>query len=174
VTRYQVKHTRNGQVCYGIVRSYGEEVEAAKALGLVIVDDAVLPTSCKIRDRALTDVEVKLPGRFDHEAGGWSDLGEYDAYVQDAWKAAKAVSDAVVNGVGIGSMFTIGVGDGSAHYVVVKINKKTCRVEWRGFCGDRYTDHHFGWGGTFKLEDVARYVESERAMTRLFSKKAKV
>ena len=169
--RYQVRFQQLDGTHYGIVRSYGPEVEAAKVLGLVIVEDAVLPKSYKVRDCALTDIEVKLPGRFDHATGEWTDLGEYDAYVQAAHKAARAASDAITTGVGVGSMFAIGVGDGSAHYVVVKVNKRTCRVEWRGFCGDRYTDHHFGWGGTFPLSDVVRYVEGERAMTKLFARK---
>lgn len=171
--RYQVKYTREGAVRYGIVRSYGKEVEAAKARGLLIVEDAVLPVAYEVREVDVVDVEVKLPGRFDHETGLWADLSEYDTYVQEAWKAAKAVSDAITSGVGVGSMFTIGVADGTAHYVVVKVNKKTCRVEWRGFCADRYYDHHFGIGGMFQLADVTRYVEQDRAMSKLFSKKAK-
>lgn len=172
--RYQVKFQGEDAIRYGIVRSYGKEVEAAKARGLLIVEDAILPVAYEVREADAVDVEVKLPGRFDNETGLWTDLGEYDAYVQEAWKAAKAVSDAITSGVGVGSMFTIGVADGTAHYVVVKVNKKTCRVEWRGFCADRYFDHHFETGGTFPLADVARYVEQDRAMSRIFSKKAKV
>lgn len=172
--RYQVRFQRAGTIHYGIVRSYGKEVEAAKARGLLIVEDAVLPVAYEVREADVVDLEVKLPGRFDSATGLYVDLSEYDTYVQEAWKAAKAVSDAVASGVCVGSMFTIGVGDGSAHYVVTKVNKKTCRVEWRGFCADRWRDHHFGMGGSFKLEDVARYVESDRAMARLFGKKAKV
>ncbi len=172
--RYQVKFQRNGATVYGIVRSYGKEVEAAKARGLLIVEDAVLPVAYEVRETDVVDLEVKLPGRFDNETGLWTDLSEYDTHVQDAWKAAKAVNEAIESGVGVGSMFTIGVADGTAHYVVVKVNKKTCRVEWRGFCADRYHDHHFGIGGTFPLADVARYVERDRAMSKLFAKKAKV
>lgn len=169
--RYLVKFTVNGKTRYGVAREHDKDAKALKARGLVLVEDAVLPVAYEVRESDVVDVEVKLPGRFDSATGLWTDLGEYDAWVQARYQEAKATSDAITEGVGVGSMFRLGVGDGYAHYVVVKVNKRTCKVEWRGFCADRWHDHHFGLGGSFPIADVARYINGERAMTRLFARR---
>jgi hypothetical protein len=45
-----------------------------------------------------------------------------------------------------------------------------CTVEWRGFGGgDRWTDHHFQWGGTFDMYDVKRYVISDSAWNKFLA-----
>lgn len=170
--RYLVRFEVKGETRYGVANEHSEAAKALKARGLVLVEDAVLPLAYEVREVDVTDVPHELPsGVFDMQTGTWSKLGEYDAWVHARYQEAKAASDAITEGVGVGSMFRVGVGDGYAHYVVVKVNKRTCRVEWRGFCGDRWYDHHFGSGGSFPIADVARYVNGERAMARLFAKR---
>lgn len=171
--RYQVKFQRNGKTIFGIVRyasSSDKDVQAAKARGEVIVDDAVYPVSYSVKESDLTDIKSEF-GSFDPKTREFVGGDELRQHVQAELKKAVEANEAVTDGVGVGSMFRVGVADGYASYVVTKVNKKTCKVEWRGFGADRYTDHHFGYGGTFKLDDVARYVEGERTMNRIFSKK---
>ena len=170
--RYQVKFQRDGKTFFGIARTYSldKQVIAAKANGETIVEDAVLPVAYRVKDADLTDVETVF-GTYDLMTGDLTGGDEYAQHVDAERKKAVVACEAVTEGVGVGSSFRIGVADGYAHYVVTKVNKKTCKVEWRGFCMDRWTDHHFGWGGTFPLASVARYVESERATKKLFSKK---
>lgn len=84
-----------------------------------------------------------------------------DLVIDIAWRErweeqAQKVNDALTR-FGVGAKFSIGVADGSANYVVTKVNKKTCVVAWRGFGADDYYDHHFGGGGTFPIADVSRY-----------------
>lgn len=170
--RYMVSFQRDGQTCFGIV-SLGSAkdpaVLAAKARGEVVVADAILPKSYFVRDADLTDIDGGTMGTYDMQ-GNLLTGNAYDMYVEAERKKAEVASLAVTQGVGVGSLFSIGVGDGTAHYVVTKVNKKTCRVEWRGFCLDRWTDHHFGWGGTFPVADVARYVEGGRKIAAIFAK----
>lgn len=172
--RYQVKFQRDGKTIFGIVRyasSLDKDAQAAKARGEVIVDDAVFPVAYRVKEADLTDIKSEF-GSLDPKTREFVGGDELRQYVQAELKKAVEADEKVKDGVGVGSMFRVGVADGYASYVVTKVNKKkTCKVEWRGFCADRWTDHHFGWGGTFKLDDVARYVESERATNRIFAKK---
>jgi hypothetical protein len=92
--------------------------------------------------------------------------------MNEEWKKARAISDRC-DGVEVGAMFSIGVADGSAWYVIVKVNPKTVDVEWRGFCPDRWRDHHFGNGGRFDKSDVERYVRADQGLKKLFARKEK-
>lgn len=160
--RYQVKWTKNGKTNYGIC------YEKPDANGNVVVADAILPVSYRVRESDLVDIDTDY-GRFDMATHEWVDQDEYQTYVAQQSKAADALSDSLPDGVQVGSLFSIGVGDGSAYYVVTKVNKKTCRVEWRGFCPDRYTAPILGWGGTVQISQIEGYVR--RAKAKLFSPK---
>lgn len=168
--RYRVKFPWGNKTKYGIVENYHPESKQAAKEGCVIVADAVTPDVYKVHESDLTDIPH---GKWDP-----SNPDEYDKYVQDAFDAAQKLNDRVCEEtpegeVAKGMMFSIGVGDGAAYYVVTKVHKVNCQVEWRGFCMDRWTDHHFGWGGKFPVDDVARYVGFNRGMRKLFgSKKA--
>lgn len=169
LARYLVKFDRAGKTVYGTVDDYSQAAKSAAARGLRLVNDATRPVCYEVHDAQLTDIEFALP-RYDAQ-GSLLEGDEFQQHVHTEYEAARKASDAIASGVGVGSMFKIGVGDGYAFYVVVKVNKKTCKVEWRGFCMDRWHDHHFGIGGTFPLSDVARYVEGERTINRLFARK---
>lgn len=44
-----------------------------------------------------------------------------------------------------------------------------CQVKFKREDGlDRYTDHHFGWGGWFQTKDVGRYVRAYRGIREIF------
>lgn len=151
--RYQVKWTdKKGDIRYGIIRNRDllnkKEYKNIPA-GYSIVDDAILPQALLVKDADLTDVPFSYPG-------------EFDKYVEKDAARAEKVSKALKGKVAPGALFSIGVADGHACYMVTKVNKNTCDVEWRGYGGgDRYTDHYFGWGrkGVAK-EDIQRYVRS--------------
>jgi len=147
--RYQVKWTdKGGNVRYGIYRSeyFFSKGEKRPKAGRAWVDDAILPVCHDLSEKVLTDVVLEFNG-------------EYDKYVEGQYEEALRVSDGLKGRVSVGSLFGIGVADGGAFYVVTRVGKKTCDVEWRGYGGDRYTDHYFGWGRRgVPIADVRRYV----------------
>ena len=153
---YQVKYTDPfGVLHYGIVDQYSSEAKEVAKRGACLVDDAVLPKATPVPESVLID----LPTTFD---------GEYAQYVAAAFSEAQTRANALTT-FGVGAMFSIGVADGEAYYVVTAVKGKRCTVEWHGFCPDRYHDHHFGWGGTFPVAEVKRYWDSKRAMEKLFA-----
>lgn len=169
---YQVKfvHPKTGKLVYGIYQKWDEEAKAAIARGNCIVADAITPECYEVPQSIIQDIPMRHGGKPEM-VEGWACWGEYDKYLRQQYSEAQKISDALPDGVHVGALFNIGVADGYAWYVVTKVNKQTCRVEWRGFGADRYTDHHFGWGGTFPIRDIARYVQRVRAAARLFGPK---
>ena len=156
--RYQVKFNWNGETRCGRVDSFAKPKPKK---GHLKVNDAVLPTYYELADKDLVD--IPFTADFDN--------CEYHKFVQKEYeKLAKLANKNPKKGVYANDMFKIGVADGAAHYVVTAVNGRNCKVEWRGFCGDSYYDHHFGMGGSFPKKDVQRYVESEKAMAKLFGK----
>lgn len=151
--RYQVKFNWDGEVRYGVVRDSWKN-NGVDEDGRVVVDDAILPRAYRVPESEIIDIE---------------DGDEYYQYIQDEYRKAREISDALPDGLHVGAMFSVGVADGEAFYVVTRVTKTTASVQWRGFNPDRYTDHYFGWGKTLPREDVERYVEQERALAKLFS-----
>lgn len=148
--RYQVKCTdAKGVTHYGIyIPRDGFNMNEYKDVpkGTALASDAILPVLWSAPESTIVDV----PLDFDNE---------YDKHVEAEYWKAQDVSDKL-RGFAKGKLFSVGVADGSATYIITKVNKNTCDVEWRGYGnGDRYTDHYFGWGrkGVAKA-DVARYV----------------
>lgn len=142
---YQVKWTdpKTGEIHYGrVVTGYGAIPPWQSHVG-----DAVIPVVHTIDNNILIDIPML-----------WSPIDEYHQYVDEQLEKAQKLSDSLPPGVHVGSLFNIGVADGYAWYVVTKVNKKTCKIEWRCFCPDGYTDHHFRGGGKFPIEEIERYV----------------
>lgn len=163
MSRYQVKfnHWEKGTT-YGVVEAYSPEAKKYAKQGVAIVADALLPETYLVKDADLTDIPME-----------WSatNKDEYTRYVETEFEKAQALSDSLGDGVKVGKLFGIGVGDGTAWYVVTKVNKKTVNVEWRGFCADRWTDHYFGWGRKgIPLRDIEQYVGRHDGLKKLFSK----
>lgn len=169
--RYLVKFERDGQTIYGIAETHAADAAKLQKKGLVLVSDAVLPTSYHVQESLLIDIPVEM-GRWDPETHDFVGQDEYHEYVKGEFRKAQEISAKVPPGVRAGKLFSIGVGDGSAHYVITKVTKTRATVEWRGFCMDRWTDHHFGWGRTVAIADVERYVKFEEGLRSLFGRKA--
>lgn len=142
--RYYVKWKDANGTHYG-VHEYNQD--DAKP-GMSLVSDAVLPTLWNVPTDSLEDIEANYDM---DEDGNFKD--EFFQYVQREWvKADKRSKEATSL---VGKLFGLGVADGLAWYVVTKENKKTARVEWRGFCPDRWTDQVLGYGGTFEKDRIA-------------------
>lgn len=144
---YQVKWTdKTGKVKYGIHREYDEKAGAFAKKGLAIVDDAILPECYLVPIKDLIEIPCI-----------WQ--GEFHLFVEAEEKKATEASDKL-KGCVPGKLFGVGVGDGSAWYIVTKVNKKTVKIEWRGFCPDRYVDRRFGMGGSFPKDQVEMFCAS--------------
>ncbi len=147
---YRIKYTDpKGVVHYGIVDSADEAAKRRFNQGVLRVDDAVLPTYMDIPVGAAIPVEFSTDYAND----------EYNKYLDAELEKAQRVSDRAGNGLRVGKLIAVGVADGSAWYVVTKVNKTTACIEWRGFCPDRWHDQVLGWGGSFpkrRIESLCR------------------
>lgn len=141
---------------YGIVDEYSDEAKKAKKEGFAIVEDLIRPRYYRVPEMALVDISFE----------------EIDKICTEELEKAQKKADSV-EGIKAGAMFTIGVADGCAFYVVTRVSGKTCFVEWRGFGGDRYYDHHFGSGGKFPVKEIERYVRVRQGLKKLFGKENK-
>jgi hypothetical protein len=171
--RYKVKWTDkvSGGIMFGIVDTYSDEAKKAKDEGLAVVSDAVLPKSYFVPEDDLIDIENVWPS-YNRETGQFEGGDAYEQHVQTMAKLAADLSDGLPDDkLRVGHSFRVGVADGFATYVVTKVNKKTCEIEWRGFCADRYTDQILGWGGTFQIDVILPQVQRERKMAKLFGGK---
>jgi hypothetical protein len=163
MSRYQVKWTDAAGTHYGIYveRKYASNKDTYKGVpaGVAVVEDSILPKLLTVPEKDLVD----LPCDFG---------GEYDKHVDAECEKAIKASDAITSGVAVGSLFFLPVADGKASYVVTRVGKATCDVEWRGYGGlDRYIDRWLGWGRKkMPLADIKHEVEGNRAMDKLFSK----
>lgn len=158
-SHYEVKWTdAKGQVQYGVARSdFDKEAKKWAKQGKLVVDHAVLPQAFVLPEAAVTDIPTGYPN-------------EYSEWVDHQSEIAHELSDALAPGVRVNKLFSVGVADGQACYIITKVNGTKCDVEWRGFGGgDRYTDHYFGWGRKgVAVRDVAQYVGRSDGMKQLF------
>jgi hypothetical protein len=159
-TLYNVHYTRSDtkQPSIGVVRYFGPILKPSKEEKAVlkrknlIVDDCLTPHSFEVNPARVKEASFE----------------EAEQFVEKAYKKAYKAAPKTF---GVGSLFSLPVGDGKAFYMVTAINRShgECTVEWRGYGGgDRWTDHHFQWGGTFDLQDVKRYVTRDQFLSKLF------
>jgi hypothetical protein len=158
---YRVKMTAHdtGEIVYGIVDRFHKRAESLFKTGRCIVEDAVLPTSYTV---FISDL-IEIPFGDDRNPD------EFTKFVEEAEAKAKMTSDDLGDVVAPGKLFTIGVGDGHAPYVITAVTPRTCKIEWRGFSPDRYSDQIFGFGGTFPKSIVAPFIHRQCAMKRIFA-----
>jgi hypothetical protein len=144
---YRVRFTDSeGITHYGTFDQYGKDAEKLAMAGIGAVDDAVFP----IRHETTLDQLAAIPFK------DWSDRrpDEYEEYVYKQFKKAVSLAEKNQSGeVQVNDLIALPVADGRAWYVVTKVNKKTVKVEWRGFCPDNYMDQRWGWGKTVPIED---------------------
>jgi hypothetical protein len=67
----------------------------------------------------------------------------------------------------LGRTVSFPVADGSAIYIITKINKKTVRLTWIDYC-DGYADRQFGReGGNYSLEDAQNRISFEDKWSKM-------
>jgi hypothetical protein len=169
--RYHVKSEYKGKPVFGVVDSYSDDAKRYAEQGILVVVDAVYPKSYAVPEASVVDIPYSLPkfkpGTFDIDP-----QDDYERYIEKERKQHEERARAAPEGLHVHKLFSIGVADGQAWYVVTKVNKKTVKVEWRGFGGgDRYTDHWLGWGGTFDRAKIEQMVLRNEALEKLFSRK---
>ena len=168
---YQVKftHPETGKTVYGqVVSSTLLPDEEKPQEGFLLVDDAVLPTCYEVPEDVLTEVPFEM-GKYDPATRKWEGQDEYQRYIQEQFEEAQTLSDALGDEFKPGKIFNTPVADGRAYYVVTKVNKKTCDIEWRGFCPDRWQDPVLGLGGRFPRENIESMVHRMDGLKRLFT-----
>lgn len=162
---YQVKFQRDGKTIFGIVEQYSDRAKKLAKEGAVIVSDAVLPVAYQVQEKDLIDIEMS--SEYDHKRGCMKD--EFSLYVADEFDKAKKLS-ASLKGLKPGKMFAVGVADGAAYYVVTEVGKKTCKVEWRGFCPDRWHCQILGAGGAFPVSAIKPQIQREETLNEIFGR----
>jgi hypothetical protein len=158
---YHVTAKFIGKKIYGIVEHYSEEAKNNWKLGFVVVADAITPQRYSIPVCDVTPVQPNM-GVFDGTE--WSGCDEVTQFVMNEAKKQTEFDEKNYNKFIVGRSFSVGVADGSATYVLTKVNKKTVHIEWRGFCMDRWTDHHFGYGGKFPRKEIEQYVSLHKPL----------
>jgi len=151
---------QSGEWKYGVVdRFSAASIQYYNDGQQVIVDDAIYPIHYVLNVDALTDISPTF-----------NPLDEYHEFIERERDAAHTYARSLPDGVHVGKMLTVPVGDGCAFYVVTKVNKKTVDIEWRGFSPDRWVDFRFRGGGREPKEVIEQLVGREDAMRRLFSR----
>jgi hypothetical protein len=153
----EVKWIEPGRgVQYGLASMYGpeEKFNERAARGVVLVEHAVFPYSFEVEEGLLVDLKGPF-GRMNADGVFWGGC-ECRNYVSLSMLLHEALQPSG-NAFAPGRMFTVGVGDGYAHYVVTAVKRVNCDVEWRGFSGDRWVARPFGYGGSFRRKDVEQY-----------------
>lgn len=157
--RVKLTVTTMGDTLFGILEKYGEEAEALWTEGKIIIEDAVTGNryAFPFKDCQIVPQPLTICGEHDPETN-YPITAEYDRYVNDAFKKAIETHVAAGEGVRKGKLCSVPVADGHAYYEITRVNKKTCRVEWRGFGLDRYVDRRWGYQSTVPLEDADMYL----------------
>lgn len=141
------------RVVYGLIQEYDEDAKIAE--GNYLIEEAVTGKPYVVPQKEVTTIPM---GEFVGGDALFDD--EFHRYMADEQKKAQDFSDNLPNDGKLhpGALFTVGVGDGYAWYVVKKVNRTTCEIEWRGFSGDRWMDcRRFGWGGKFPIKEIQPY-----------------
>lgn len=173
--RVRFQHPERG-LTFGIADMHCDEARDVGRQGRVIVAHAILPIRpFVVAEGELTECPLAVGGQGKRLAdlGIWRwGIDPFDDYValERLAHEIRAERNPAGRKVQVHDLFAIGVGDGSAHYVVTEVRGKNCRVEWRGFCPDRYIDHYFGWGRTAAMTDVARYTGRLAGLRSIFDK----
>lgn len=158
---YQVKFINQGELHYGTVDSYSPEAKQAALENKILVEDAIYPQYWTLEEKDISDVPI---GRFD-------DDDEYWQYVKRFHDNAINVSNSR-QGCKVGKLIKFQVADGYAYYVIARVNKKTVKLEWRGFSMDRYVEPVLGFEGTMDKERLEQIIGFEDNLTSLFGGKS--
>jgi hypothetical protein len=143
-------------------KTYYDDLEDLTGTGNVWFETALEGMWDIAPESELEEIKMELGA---DEKGLTAYVDEWHQYVDNEFeKARKNAPDEF----GVGSMLSLGVGDGQAWYVVTKVNKKTCQIEWRGFGYDRYVDQFLGYGGRFDVDRIKPLVQRRLALESIF------
>lgn len=172
---YQIKFRNKGTMkwFFGVFyKPYsGDELKLWEKSRIVLIADAVLPFNhqCHYDNLVIVDIPLSDP-KYNKKTGGFDPANDFEKYIVKEHEKAKAKA-AKATGLQ-DKLFKVHVADGYACYVVTKENKKTVRVEWRGFAGgDRYTDRVLGWECTIDKERIADMIRQEESLKAMFGPK---
>ena len=172
IWRYFVKWKKASGWNYGICR-HMDEKEMKKYPGKALVDDPIYPICYFVDEQALIDI-IPDQGKWNPKTMDFEGGDELTQLVSASYRAAQALEESLLGkGVVAHRLFAIGVADGKAWYTITNVDrkKKTCTVEWRGYCPDRWTDHWFGWGRkNVAFADVKLYLHRADAGHKLFGR----
>ena len=156
---YQVKFRIKGKKrwIYGIVSTFGKRAESLwNDFKMIEVEDVILP---KVYHFKYDDAEI-IPIAFDYPC-------ETSKYVDEQLKKAEKKSKAIKTGLK-GKLFHVNIADGFAYYLITEEKESTVKIEWRGFCMDRYYDQYFQSGGEFSKERISSIIEMDELMNSFF------
>jgi hypothetical protein len=134
----------------------------------LVIDDALRPRRHLVPEKRVMDIPPKIGVCVDWKTGKRKGDDELHRFLNREFQKARATARKV-RGVAPGAMFQVPVADGAAWYVVTMVRGKNAKIEVRYFSGDRYRDHHFSTGGWFSKDELAPYVQVERAAQKLFA-----
>lgn len=168
----------------GVARLYAsdqdEQVIAAAAQDKLVMDCMITPQAIAVPVDHLSPVKYTFNCEFKGKLAtlakqvgmrSWGMTIEQDYRGLHNLRRTVLENSNTSDSLQVNDQFSIGVADGSADYVVTRIARSTCDVEWFGANNpDRYLDHHYGWGGTFRIYDVSRYVGRLSGVSELFGK----
>jgi len=163
--KYRQKRSK-GKWKYGLFDHFGIESAKLWKNGKVIIGNAVLPFSTvyQYEDLEIIDIAYVTP-KWNKETNDFTLGDEFAEYINNEFIKARSKSKKA-KGL-VGKMFSVNVADGYADYIITKENKKTVKVEWRGFSLDRYIDQMIGWEGLMDKDRAIKMVQTEESRLSL-------
>jgi hypothetical protein len=143
-------------------KTYYSELEDLTGTGNVWVSDSINGMFDTASESELTKIEIRTGT---DENGFAAFVDEYNQHIDNEFKKA---TENAPSTFGVGSLFSTVVGDGRAFYVVTKVNKKTCEIEWRNYGADNYVDQILGYGGKFDIERIQPLVNFQNNLDKMF------
>ena len=155
-------------VRFAKIEKYDSDAEAHWKDGNILCADAVTGEPFLVPNRDDLMIENQPFNWRERDPKTGLDNGtEYDRYVNEAYKKALKAHKAAGEGVKKDKLLSIGVADGSASYVIVKVNAKTVKIEWRAFSGgDDYVDRRWGYQSTISKDEAKMYMRPLKMIFR--------
>lgn len=130
--------------------------------GMVWVSDSINGMFDTAPESELTKITIETGT---DEKGYAAFVDEYNQHIDNEFNNARKNAPQTF---GVGSLFNTHVGDGQAWYIVTKVNKKTCDIEWRNFGFDQYVDRVLGYGGRFDIARIQPLVNFQNNLDKMF------
>jgi len=153
INHLYVKFISGGELHYGRVVTYNEEAERLVKEGKLLVADAIYPYTWVLTEDDIHDLPAEK-------------FGEYEKFVHKMHDSALKLSNSL-EGCQPGKLFHFTAYDDYAYYVVTKVGKKVCHLEWRGFSMDGYTDPVLDYKGIITRERCEELVADQDSVNKM-------